>query len=43
MKQLDKNIERKLNWLLAPLVIVVLLLSVDLIFELGMNSLDWIK
>lgn len=43
MKQLDKDIEWKLNWLIAPLVIVALVFAADLLFDLRLGTLEWIK
>lgn len=42
MKRLEKYTERKLNWLLAPAILVALILPVDLIFDLKLNSENWV-
>ncbi len=42
MKRLDKETERKLNWLLAPGILVALILPLDLIFDLKLNSENWV-
>lgn len=42
MKRLNKNTERKLNWLLAPAILVALILPIDLIFDLKLNSENWV-
>lgn len=43
MKQLDKDLEWKLNWLIVPLVIVALVFAADILFGLGLDSVDWVK
>lgn len=42
MKQLDKALERKLTWLILPLIIIALVFFVDILFNLNMNTIDWI-
>lgn len=41
MKQLDSQLERRLNWLLAPLVVIAVLVVSDLLFEWGLGADVW--
>lgn len=43
MKQLDKSTERKLTWLILPLGIVALIFFIDVLFDLNLNTIDWIE
>lgn len=43
MKQLDKDIERKLYWLLVPLLLVALTFAADILLNLHLGSLQWVK
>lgn len=42
MRQLDKRLDRRLRWLLAPLCIVAVFSFTDLLFDLQIGTLNWI-
>lgn len=42
MKQLDKSLERKLMILAIPLFLVATLFFIDILFDLNLNSIEWI-
>lgn len=41
-KQLDKRLDQKLRWLLAPLFLVGAFFLVDILFDLQLGSIHWI-
>lgn len=42
MRRLDKRLEWRLWWLMAPLFVVFVLFTGDICFEWNLNSLSWI-
>ena len=42
MKQLDKSVERKLSWLILPLLVMAVVFVVDLLLDFKMNTINWI-
>lgn len=43
MKQIDKVTQRKLNWLLLPCGIALLIVLSDLFFDMNILPMSWIK
>ena len=42
MKRLDKRLERKLSWLILPLAIIATVFFIDVLFDLNMQTIEWI-